>query len=214
MKYSILFALRAGIAACFLIAAGLVFADPAPALSPPSLDDPTKYQAETDWTGIDYQLVRLERIEPNRLLALIRIFGTSKTPPEGVLLGTYVPIPPGTKPEDMMKFAAMSRGVSLFPTVMTDDLSQTQYPALRPLQRWGYLAPVILQRLFSGRSELCHLQFAVPPPPPPPPPGQPPPVQTLSFLIPHAKGPIAHVPIPPLTPAGAAGSGAAGAAAP
>lgn len=164
-----------------------------------------QYETETDWPGILFQVIRLERILNNRLLVVIRIQATTKAPPSGTLIGTVPIIPAHTKKSDLIYFRPTP--FSLEASTMIDELSQVSYPRLSSIAPPGRVnfpsgARAILH---PGEMQLASLQFAAPPPPPPPPPGQKVVPQTLSFLLPKAKGPIIHVPLPPAEGAKAQG---------
>ena len=44
-------------------------------------------EVETNWPGVRFQIFRIERIPPNRLVVAVRIVATDKAPPEGTFLG-------------------------------------------------------------------------------------------------------------------------------
>jgi len=146
----------------------------------------------------------IQRIPPNRLVVGVRLLATAKAPPQGTLLGIPVPIPPNADKQAIQAGIYHPRPLSFASSVMTDELTKQTYPALHPISPPGrkYIPSAVLSTLRPRGNAIFTLQFAAPPPPPPPSPSAPGPVkQTLSFLFTNAKGPIAHVPIPPFIPA-------------
>lgn len=170
-------------------------------MSPLSAAEPSSSlgEAETNWLGVNYQIIFFKRIPPERLLVGVRIVATSKAAPRGTLIGFPVPIPPNADKYAIMAGYYHPLPLSLAASVMIEDLMQQKYPALAPVAPPGriYRPGVVLDSLRPGQNLVLTVQFAVPPPPPPPPAGQPPAKQTVSFVFPNAKGPIQKIPVPP-----------------
>jgi len=202
-------------AAALLLAFAQAAADDTTGSVPPISSAPdSPYFVSTTWgPGIQLRLIGIRRIIDNRLLAVFWIEATKDAPASGTLIsGGLTQPPPGGLPEPTpgynklypkIKFIRQPIGFRFTGAMMTDDLTKTQYPQLSPVAPPGvcYTPPACLGTIKPGKNLLFTLQFAVPPPPPPPVPGQPPPIQTLSFLVPTATGPIVKAPIPPLLPA-------------
>ena len=164
--------------------------------------DDTPYFVNTTWgPGIQMRLVGLHRILDNRLLAVFRVEATREAPASGVLIGGTTTQPAGLPKKT--RFVSDITAFHVSNAVMVDDLSQAKYPQLPPVAPPGrvFNPPACAGVIIPGRSLQFTLQFAVPPPPPPPKPGQPPPIETLSFIVPTATGPISKAPIPPPLPA-------------
>jgi hypothetical protein len=161
------------------------------------------FDTETDWQGIHYQIVRVQRIMDNRLMVEIRILANKETAPRGVFLGTLAPpVPKKTTDADHFSGRFNSKPFSLEGAIMTDELSGTRYSPLSAVAPPGkaYYGNTTLKIFRPGDFQEMSIQFHAPPFPPPPPKGQKPTPQTLSFLLPKSKSPILHVPLPPLPP--------------
>lgn len=173
----------------------------------PSSSFDTPYKVGTQWPGIDFRVVDIERIIQNRVMVVVRIEATKEAPAGGTLIGSPPVIPAYVKIEaDRRRFAPTPFVVA--GSTMTDESRAVAYPMLSPIapRGHGYLPGACMASLRPGDTVMFSLQFAAPPPPPPPAPGQPPVVQTLSFLFTKATGPIAHVPLPPMAATAAVGS--------
>ena len=190
------------LAVSFLIPAARADESDLPA---PSAGTDTPFKVETDWPGIVYRLINISRIFDNRLMLIMRIEGTKEAPPGGTLLGTHgplIPIPTGNRnsPLKLMEIAPIP--LSFAGAVLTDELTKNTFPQLpnkAPPGR-GTFPSAVMGKIYPNRVMIFSIQFAVPPPPPAPQPGQPAPgPQTLSLLLPHAKGPIVHIPLPAKT---------------
>ena len=192
MRYPRLFLPRLiSVAFCFL------FVLPAPAETP---ELSGHFETETEWPGIYFQVIRADRIIQNRLMVVVRIQATGKTPASGIFLGGDPPPPPFSHKPTVPSTARYGPQLfSLASSIMKEEQSGVQYPVLPTVEPPGksYFLSGTLAALQPGKSVLLSIQFAVPPPPPPPPPGQEARPQTVSFLLPKAKGPIMHVPLPP-----------------
>ena len=159
----------------------------------------TVYGTDTQWPGIRFEIVNLQRTMQNRLAILVRIRARGGLPPQGIFLGTQPSIPPHATAIDLASGMYRPIPFSVRSTVMIDELSQQQYPSLPPIAPPGkaWLPALTSTNFHSFQSVYLNLQFAIPPPPPPPPDGSKPPQQTLCFLFPKALGPIQHIPLPP-----------------
>ncbi len=156
-----------------------------------------KAEVETKWPGVLFAISRLERIQDNRLLVFVRVVATSKSAPSGTYLGTRPAIPPSASKDDIATGLYNGRPFSLASAVMTDDQTQQKYAVLPPVAPPGkaYFPGELANGLLPGQGETLTIQFAAPPAPPPVEGGKPA-KQTVSFLLPSAKGPIANVPVP------------------
>ena len=154
-------------------------------------------EVETKWSGVLFAISRLERIQDNRLLVVVRVIATSKAAPSGTFLGTRPVIPPGTSQDDLATGLYNAKPFSLVSAVMTHEQTQQKYPVLPPVAPPGrkYFPSELANGLLPGQAETLTIQFAAPPAPPPIEGGKPA-KQTVSFLLPSAKGPIINVPIP------------------
>ena len=160
-------------------------------------------EVETMWPGIRYQLLKLERIPPDRLLVALRISATREASASGTLIGTKVSVPANISQLEALSARYAPRPLSLASSKMIDEQTGRQYPALPPMAsaERKYIPGEILSTLFPGQSEVLTVQFSVPPS------GETASQkQSASLLFPNAKGPIAKVPIPPsLVPGDPAG---------
>jgi hypothetical protein len=185
--------------------AGFLLTVTRPVIAQPAAGADLVYQTQTDWPGVNLQIAEIDRIMKGRLVALVRIQATEKALKGGTFLGTIVPIPAGISLATQGGRDAILSGrfapkpYSLAGSTMTDELTNIRYPMLSPIAppHEAYPPSITITTLHPGQQELLTIQFAAPPPPPLPAPGQPPVKQTLSFLLPKAKGPIVHVPLPP-----------------
>jgi hypothetical protein len=154
-------------------------------------------EVDTIWPGIRFQLVRVEHIPTNRLLAVIRILATPQAPASGTLIGTKVSVPPDATKQDLIEHRYAPRPFSLSASQMIHEQTEQRFPALPPAAsaRRSYVSSDILRTLFPGQAEILTLQFSLPP-------GVASvdnalPKQTATFLLTNAKAPITKVPIPP-----------------
>jgi hypothetical protein len=163
-----------------------------PSSSPPSLGE-----VDTTWPGIRFQLLKVERIPPDRLLAVIRIVATRQAPASGTLIGTKVSVPANVTTQDLISARYAPRAFSLSASEMIHEQTARKFPALPPLASAGrsYVSGEILRTLLPGQAAILTVQFALPPGVASAETGVP--KQTASFLLPNAKGPITKVPIPP-----------------
>jgi hypothetical protein len=162
-------------------------------------------EVETIWRGIRYQVLRLERIPADRLLVVVRILATRQAPPSGTLIGTEVPVPDNIPKEEAISARYAPRPFSLASSKMIDEQTERQYPALSPLPsaERNYIPGEVLGLLRPGQAEILTVQFSLPARTEPA--SQ---KQSVSFLFPNAKGPIAKVPVPaPVVPGDPAGQG-------
>ena len=160
-----------------------------------------KLEVETNWPGVLFSIYRLERIQDNRLLVWVRVTATSKSPPSGTLLGARPPIPSGATKADIATGLYNAQPFSLASAVMTDDQTQQTYPVLPPVAPPGkkYFPGELANGLLPGQGETLTIQFAAPAAPAPVEGGRPA-KQTVTFLLPGAKGPIANVQVPAPSP--------------
>jgi hypothetical protein len=153
------------------------------------------------WPGIQMQILKVVRIPGNRLLVEVRLLATPKAPP--VTMIGYPPVIPPDATKEELETGFGPSPYSLEVASMTDERTQQRYNALRPNPKGPYyLASVVLASLSPGQGQYMSVQFPVPPPPPPDDAGRVP-EQTVSILLPKAKGPITRVVIPPETPSSA-----------
>ena len=157
-------------------------------------------EVETTWPGIRYQIFRIERMPPGRLLVGVRIVATPHAPPSGTLIGVSVPIPANAAKEDLLSGRYSPRPLSLGASEMIDEATEHKYQPLPPITLAGRasLPSVTLCTLRPGQAEVLSLQFAAPPVRPSPDQGTN--KQTVSFVFPNAKGPITNVPVPAPSP--------------
>ena len=154
-------------------------------------------EVDTIWPGIRLQLLKLERIPPNRLLAVIRLVATRQAPASGTFIGTKVTAPANAPKKELFSARFAPHAFSLSTSEMIHEQTERKYPALPPVAATGrhYIPGEVLGTLFPGQAEVLTVQFAVP--------SEmvsaqiDAPRQTASFLLSSAKGPIAKVPIPP-----------------
>jgi hypothetical protein len=161
-------------------------------------DKRISHEVETTWPGVRFQLFRIERIPPNRLVVAVRIFATEKAPRSGTFLGTRTPIPANANREDIGMGLYDPKPFSLAGAVMIDDQSGQRYSVLPSIAPVGqqFLPSATLASLMPGQAEMLTIQFAIPPSLS----GEDLQEQTVSFLFPEAKGAIAKVTIPPPAP--------------
>jgi hypothetical protein len=151
-------------------------------------------EVETKWPGILFAISGLERIQDNRLLVFVRVTATSKAARSGTFFGTGQMAPAGATPAEIATGIYDRKPFSLASAVMTDDQTQQKYAVLPPVAPPGkkYFPGELANGLVPGQGETLTIQFAAPPSLPAPEGRK----QTVSFLLPSAKGPIANVPVP------------------
>ena len=171
------------------IASSLVFT--ASLRAEESRDRASNFEVDTKWPGILFSISGLERIQDNRLLISVRVVATPKAPRSGTFLGTM------SAERDIYGSPSYLRPFSLDSAVMTDDRTQERYPALPPVAPPGvaYFPGELLNNLFPGQGKTLTVQFAAPPRQPGASEGRSS-KQTVTFLLPGAKRPIANVPVP------------------
>lgn len=161
-------------------------------------------EVESTWPGILMQIPEIKRIPGNRLLFAVCLTATAKAPAT-TLIGTLGAYPPNaTEAERLMPL--IPTPYSLEGSIMTEERTQQKYEMLAPDPKGpNYRPSVILGSLSPGQCLYLTVQFPVPPPPPPDNNGYVP-KQTVSILLPMAKGPIIHIVVPPETPSTPAAS--------
>lgn len=154
-------------------------------------------QVEAKWPGIILSIPRLERMQENRLLVVVRVIATSKVAHSGAFLGTKPVIPPGVTQEELESNRYDGKPFSLASSVMIDDQTLQRYPVLPAVAPPGrtYFPSELANNLLPGQAQTLTIQFTAPPAPPLVE-GREPPKQTVSFLLTGAKGPISRLPIP------------------
>jgi hypothetical protein len=153
-------------------------------------------EVDTVWRGIRYEIFGIERMPENRLIVGVRIVATSQAPASGTFIGLKVPISVDASKADTTSERYSARPLSLASSQMIDEETQRRYPALSPTRMAGksVLPGVTLSTLRPGQAEVLSVQFAVPPQPPSSGGTE---KQTVSILLPSAKGPITKVRLPP-----------------
>ncbi|MBE2178929.1 MAG: hypothetical protein IAE97_00455 [Chthoniobacterales bacterium] len=152
----------------------------------------------TEWPGVSYEVVRIERLPENRLLVLFQIAAGKGAAPKGTFVGVPTPIPPNANPDDIRSGRYDPKPFSIAATTMIDETTGSRYPALPPVAppHIVYPYPEVLVTLApGGKSRMLSLQFQAPPALPDAS-GKVPP-QSVSFLLPKAKGALTRVPVPP-----------------
>jgi hypothetical protein len=154
--------------------------------------------ADTKWPGIKFSIYRLERILDGRLLVWVRVIATSQAPGSGTLLGGKPEIPSTATRDEIAAGLYNPKPFSLASAIMIDDQTQRKYPVLSPIAPPGvrYFPGELANGLIPGQAYTLTIQFAAPPPPPDLGSGRPG-KQTVSFVLPGAKGPISRVTVPP-----------------
>ena len=153
-------------------------------------------EVETNWPGIRYQLTRIERISPDRLLVVVHIVATQRAPASGTFIGTKARVPANVPTEELVSAKYVPRPFSLASSQMVGDQTGQRYPALPPIASGRqYIPGEILTTLRPGQAEILTVQFAAPASLSSVDSGTP--KQTASFLFANAKGPIGKVAIPP-----------------
>jgi hypothetical protein len=150
----------------------------------------------TTWPGIRYQVFLIERMPQDRLLVGVRLVATSQAPPLGTLIGVSVPIPANATREDLLSGRYSPRPLSLASSEMIDEATKQKYRPLPPVPLAGRSVPpsVTLSNLRPGQAEVLSLQFPAPPMRFSDDPGKS--KQTVTFVLPSAKGLITNVPVP------------------
>jgi len=155
-----------------------------------NVDAPKTYGVDTQFPGVRFDIMKIERTVQNRLMILVCIHATHDISPQGVFLGTRVIPPPHPTWQQVASGIYAPKPFSIRSTVMIDELSQQRYPTLRPVAPpgRGTLRDQTFARIGPGQSAFLNLQFAMPPPPPPPPPGTQPPPPTQGRHFCHGGG--------------------------
>lgn len=150
------------------------------------------------WPGVKYELFRVKRIAGDRLLFGVKIVGTAQAPKGGTVIGIKVPIPADASQEDIQSGRYDPLPFSIAPAKMIEEKSGKEYASLAPLPTGQQYVPSDIRfRLLPGSTEIVTVQFSAPPPPVNAA-GEPvKEKQTVSLLLPDAKGPITNIPVPP-----------------
>jgi hypothetical protein len=153
---------------------------------------------ESTWPGVQMQILEVKRIPKNRLLVVIGLWASPQAP-GSTLIGIPPVIPPtATKEEIAAGFGPTS--FSLEGSTMIEDLTHQKYDMVPPDPTGMVYRPsMILGSISPGQALYMTIQFPAPPPPPPDEMGHIP-RQTVTILLPRAKGPITKVVVPPPTP--------------
>jgi len=151
-------------------------------------------EVESTWPGIHFQVVEVSAIPGNRLIVVVRVVATAQAPKNGTLIGTQPPIPPDATPRQIADGLFSPIPFSLEPSVMIDEKTKQEYPALKPGPDDNYLPGERLFSLHPLQAEKMAVLFTAPPP-------QfdsegHPVKQTVSIILPKAKGPISKITIP------------------
>lgn len=165
-----------------------VIAQQTPASPPNDID--------TTWLGVHYQVMQLQKIAGDRLLVMLRLYGTPKVPSSGTFIGVQVPVPPGTTPAMIATGIFRPRAFSIASATMTDDQTHQTYATLAPSPSGPrYLPDKVMITLHANESQIMTLQFPLPPPLPPgtstdnlP--------HTVSLNLPNATAPIKGLILP------------------
>lgn len=151
-------------------------------------------EADTNWPGIRYQVVGFKRIPNDRLLVSLLLFATEKAPVEGAFIGTRTAIPKDATKEDIENGVYGVAPFSLNSSVLIDEKSKQQYPALKPDSAGQQYRPSEVEAtLRPGSFFPATVQFAVPPPPVDPDAAG---KQTVFLQLANAKDPI-KLTVPP-----------------
>jgi hypothetical protein len=155
-------------------------------------------EVESTWPGILMQIPEFKRIPGNRLLFVVRLIATAKAPATTFIGIPGVRSPDASEAERLMP--VLPTPFSLQGSIMTEERTQQKYEMLAPDPKGpGCLPSDSLGSLSPGQALYMTIQFPIPPPPPPDNNGYVP-KQTVSILLPKAKGPIIHIVVPPETP--------------
>lgn len=158
--------------------------------------DPSKHDVATTWKGVHFQITELKKLPGNRLLVIVCVYGQPGAPFAGTLIGTPVPIPPGTTPEMIATGYYSPKPFTIDSATMKDELTQQVYTTVKPAPAGTrYVPSTLLAVLHPKQSQFMSIQFPYPPPLPSPP-GSPPPQPTVSILLPQAIGPIGGLALP------------------
>ena len=154
---------------------------------------------DTTWPGIQFQVLKVQRTPGNRLLFFIVVYAKLEAPPAGTFIGLKVAAakqvlskngPLGHfDPFQIMPF-------SIENSTITDEATKQTYSAVK-LPPLGIPASTLCT-LHPDESTLMTVQF--PSPPPIGPTTSVDPKQTVSILLPSARGPITKIVIPPPAP--------------
>lgn len=111
-------------------------------------------EAESNWPGINFQVIGIKRIPANRLLFSVILVATPKAPASG----TYIGRKP-TNPEDT------GAPFSLSASTLTDEKTKQTFSVLKPEDGGQqYISGEIQAVLRPGQMEVMTVQFDVPPP--------------------------------------------------
>lgn len=149
-------------------------------------------KTSANWPGIEWEITRIERVEQDRLLMVVRVHAGEKaanltllgfpqtTPSPGTAADTDIPDP-----------------LSLRSAVLVDDATQRKYPAFGELPRKPFYGPnEMLTTIRPGEWIQMSVLFPSPPTSVAGPDGKVP-VQKVSVFLPHAKAPITNLILPP-----------------
>ena len=151
---------------------------------------------DTTWSGVVYEIPQVLRITGNRLVFVVVVHATDDAESKGTLIGNGGDIPPNASPEMIAAGYYRPTPFSIFSATMTDDASQVSYRAVEPDTAGpSYLESQLLTTVHPGETRIMTIQF--PSPPPPAPVDGIIPKQTVSLLLPNARGPITKVVVHP-----------------
>jgi hypothetical protein len=152
-------------------------------------------EVESTWQGVLMQLIMLKRTSEDRVLVLVRLQATQKAAPS-TLIGTRVPIPPGTTKQEIQSGAFVPQPFSFASAIMTDELTKQVFPVVPPNPKALAVAPsAIMTNLTRGEAFVISVEFKVPPPPVDSTGHQA--KQIVSISLPNAKAAFTNLYIPP-----------------
>ena len=165
-------------------------------MAQPSKPD-DRFDVATTWPEIHFQVFQIDRIAGHRLVVFVRVYASANAPVGGTFIAATISIPKDATPSMIDSGLYAPKPFSLESAIMTDEATKQTYPTLKPdLAGPSYFPGKIIETLRPKEADMMSIQFPAPPPPPSVD-GGPPPTQTISILLPNAKGPITGIIIPP-----------------
>lgn len=150
-------------------------------------------KTSASWPGIEFEITKIERVDQNRLLVVIRVQADEKAA-NPTLLG----FPQTASSPGAVAGADIPDPLSLRGAVLVDDANQKKYSALAELPSKPFYGPnELLTTIRPGEWLQMSVLFPSPPIPAAGSDGKVP-MQKVSVFLPHAKDPIRNVILPPL----------------
>lgn len=156
-------------------------------------------QTASDWTGVSYQVVKIQRVGPDRILVVVRIVANA-TAQNPTFLGTMKTVPKNATVVEMSSGKYDPTPLMLTKAILVDQQTDAKYSAQPDVPSAPFFGPnMIMTNLRPGGWIQLAVAFPAPPSPAADANGKVP-AQKVSIAFPMAKLPAKDIPLPPAHP--------------